>query len=90
VHHRRHSSALSIGSSGIFTGSLRTLEFLEEHLPKNLGLRANQLAVLRGDRLDRELMQIVQDFGRRESRFACCCVRMSPPKGSTCTTSRTV
>jgi superfamily II DNA or RNA helicase len=51
----------------IFTESLRTLEFLEEHLAKDIGLRAKQLAILRGDRPDRELMQIVEDFGRRES-----------------------
>lgn len=51
----------------VFTESLRTLEFLEAHLPKALGLKPGQLAVLRGDRPDRELMAVVEAFGRRES-----------------------
>ncbi len=51
----------------IFTESLRTLDFLEEHLPKALKLKKDQVSVLRGDRSDRELMEVVDAFGRGES-----------------------
>lgn len=53
----------------IFTESIKTLEFLEQQLPQDLNLKINQLAVLRGDRPDRELMQIVEQFGQKESRI---------------------
>lgn len=53
----------------IFTESLVTLDFLEQHLPGHLGLKKNQVGVLRGDMRDRELMQVVEDFGRRASRL---------------------
>jgi superfamily II DNA or RNA helicase len=51
----------------VFTESLKTLEFLEAQLPKDLKLKKGQLAVLRGDRPDRDLMEVVEAFGRRES-----------------------
>ncbi|SEP56354.1 SNF2 family N-terminal domain-containing protein [Ectothiorhodospira magna] len=51
----------------IFTESLRTLDFLQHHLCADLSLKPDQVAVLRGDRPDRELMAIVEDFGRREA-----------------------
>lgn len=51
----------------IFTESLATLDFLAQHLPHDLKLKQNQQAVLRGDQPDRELMAIVEAFGRRES-----------------------
>ncbi|MDZ7753843.1 MAG: DEAD/DEAH box helicase [Gammaproteobacteria bacterium] len=51
----------------LFTESLRTLEFLEARLPKDLGLKKGQLDVLRGDRPDRELMEVVEAFGRGDS-----------------------
>jgi len=51
----------------LFTESLKTLEFLEGQLPKALGLNKGQLAVLRGDRPDRELMGVVEAFGRGDS-----------------------
>lgn len=50
----------------IFTESLRTLEFLEAHLPKDLKLKKDQLAILRGDMRDKELMETVENFNRRE------------------------
>jgi hypothetical protein len=51
----------------LFTESIVTLEFLETHLPKALGLKLKQLAVLRGDMRDRELMSVVESFGQKES-----------------------
>jgi len=51
----------------IFTESLVTLDFLVEHLPKALKLKKGQLEVLRGDMRDKELMETVERFNRRES-----------------------
>ena len=51
----------------IFTESLETLAYLEEHLPTDLKLKKNQLAVLRGTMRDSELIQIVEDFGKDSS-----------------------
>lgn len=51
----------------LFTESLKTLEFLAEQLPKDLRLMKGQMAVLRGDMADRELMDTVEQFNRRES-----------------------
>lgn len=51
----------------IFTESLVTLAFLAEHLPKDLGLEAERVAILRGDLRDSELMDTVERFNRRES-----------------------
>jgi superfamily II DNA/RNA helicase len=51
----------------IFTESLVTLEFLRKHLPTDLKLTEKQVAMLRGDMRDKELMDTVEQFGRRES-----------------------
>lgn len=51
----------------IFTESLKTLEFLAEHLPGDLQLKENQCAVMRGDMRDKDLMDVVEQFNRRES-----------------------
>jgi SNF2 family DNA or RNA helicase len=51
----------------LFTESLKSLEFLAEQLPKDLRLMKEQFAVLRGDMADRELMDTVEQFNRRES-----------------------
>jgi ERCC4-related helicase len=51
----------------IFTESIPTLEFLEQHLSKDLKLGKKALAVLRGDMRDKELMETVEQFGRSES-----------------------
>lgn len=51
----------------IFTESLVTLDFLEEQLPQDLGLKPAQVAILRGDMRDKELMETVEKFGRREA-----------------------
>lgn len=51
----------------IFTESIPTLEFLAEHLAKDLKLKKGQLAILRGDMRDSELMDTVEQFNRKES-----------------------
>ncbi len=51
----------------IFTESLVTLAFLEEHLPADAGLKASQVAVLRGTDRDRDLMATVEAFNRGDS-----------------------
>ncbi|MGO2133533.1 MAG: DEAD/DEAH box helicase [Halomonas sp.] len=51
----------------LFTESIKTLEFLAAQLPGDLKLKKGQLAVLRGDMPDRELMDVVEQFNRRES-----------------------
>tara|TARA_R110001599_G_scaffold351706_2_gene584324 strand:+ start:3769 stop:6687 length:2919 start_codon:yes stop_codon:yes gene_type:complete len=51
----------------IFTESIRSLEYLHERLARDLKLKVGQIGVLRGDAVDRDLMEIVEDFGRRES-----------------------
>ncbi|HKJ88830.1 MAG TPA: SNF2-related protein, partial [Gammaproteobacteria bacterium] len=52
----------------IFTESLVTLEFLEEHLPGDLRLKKNRLQVLRGDMRDKDMMERVEAFGKRDSQ----------------------
>lgn len=51
----------------IFTESLRTLDFLHDHLPKALKLKADQVAVLRGEDPDHKLTAVVEAFGRKDS-----------------------
>lgn len=51
----------------IFTESLVTVDFLYEQLPRDLKLKKGVLEVLRGDMRDRELMDTVEQFNRRES-----------------------
>jgi len=51
----------------IFTESLETLKFLESHLPQDLKLKSEQVAVLRGTMRDSELMDTVEAFGQKDS-----------------------
>ncbi|MCW4151016.1 DEAD/DEAH box helicase [Halomonas sp. 18H] len=51
----------------IFTESLTTLAFLEENLPGDAGLKANQVGVLRGTDRDRDIMATVEAFNRGDS-----------------------
>lgn len=51
----------------LFTESLQTLEFLYQHLPEDCGLKANQVAVLRGDMRDSELSSTVDAFNSQTS-----------------------
>ncbi len=49
----------------VFTESIPTLEFLAEHLPKDLKLKKDQVLILRGDMSDKELAQTVDNFNQR-------------------------
>lgn len=51
----------------LFTESLVTLDFLAKCLPDDLKLKQGQMAVLRGDGRDKDLMDTVEAFNRRES-----------------------
>jgi len=51
----------------VFTESLVTLHFLEQHLPGDLKLKPKQVGVLRGDMRDAELMDTVDAFNRKEA-----------------------
>lgn len=50
----------------IFTESLITLDFLKANLPGDLGMRDAQVLTLRGDQPDRELMETVERFNKRD------------------------
>jgi len=47
----------------IFTERRKTLRFLEQHLPKDLGLSKKQVAILHGSLSDKELQLTVEAFG---------------------------
>ena len=51
----------------IFTERIATLEFLKKNLPQALGLRENQVAVLKGDLTDMEQQDVVEAFGNEAS-----------------------
>ncbi|MYL28159.1 MULTISPECIES: SNF2-related protein [Halomonadaceae] len=51
----------------IFTESIVTLEFLRDQLPGDLGLKDKQTALLRGDMVDKDQMDTVDQFNRAES-----------------------
>lgn len=51
----------------IFTESLVTLDFLSKHLPDEIGLKSQQVAVLRGDMRDKDLMDTVEHFNKLDS-----------------------
>lgn len=51
----------------LFTESIQTLEFLQQHLPGDCGLKAAQVAVLRGDMRDTELADTVDAFNNPAS-----------------------
>jgi len=50
----------------LFTESLVTLAFLQEHLPADLGMKPEQVLFLRGDQPDRDLMDTLERFNKRE------------------------
>jgi SNF2 family DNA or RNA helicase len=52
----------------IFTESIPTLNFLQEHLTSDLNLKNGQLAVLHGQMPDTDIMNIVESFGKLESK----------------------
>ena len=51
----------------IFTERIPTLEWLEKHLPVDLGLRSNQVAILHGGMTDVEQQDVVEAFGNEAS-----------------------
>lgn len=51
----------------LFTESIPTLSFLAQHLPKDCNLRANQVAVLRGDMRDSEITELIEQFNNLNS-----------------------
>lgn len=51
----------------LFTESIPTLEFLEEHLPKDCKLSTNQVAVLRGDMRDSDITELIDQFNSTNS-----------------------
>ncbi len=51
----------------IFTGRLDTLSFLEKHLAKDLGLKAEAIATLDGGMADVDQTHIVEAFGQESS-----------------------
>ncbi len=51
----------------IFTESLLTLDFLREHLPRELGLKPGQLIAMRGDMRDTDLIAAVEQFNQLNS-----------------------
>ena len=53
----------------IFTESIPTLRFLDQHLTADLNLKDGQLAVLHGQMPDTDIMNIVESFGKLESKI---------------------
>ncbi|MDP2647593.1 MAG: helicase-related protein [Desulfobacterales bacterium] len=51
----------------IFTERIETLKFLNEHLPKDLGIKKDRIAILHGGLPDVDQTKIVEDFGREEA-----------------------
>ncbi len=51
----------------IFTERIETLNFLSKHLPKDLGLKEDKIAILHGGLPDVDQQKIVEDFGREEA-----------------------
>lgn len=51
----------------IFTERIETLRFLQEHLPRDLGLKEKQVATLYGTLSDIDQQRIVEDFGKDEA-----------------------
>lgn len=52
----------------IFTERIKSLEFLEEHLTKDLKLKAGQLVTMTGSMSDIDINQIVEDFGQEDAK----------------------
>lgn len=51
----------------VFTESLVTLDFLREHLPRELGLKPNEVIAMRGDMRDTDLIAAVEQFNQLNS-----------------------
>ncbi len=53
----------------VFTERVDTLEFLEKHLPARLGLAVSAVAILHGQVPDTQIQEIVEDFGKTNSKL---------------------
>lgn len=53
----------------IFTERIETLKFLEERLPKALGLEDDEVATLDGSMSDIEQQKVVEDFGQEKAKL---------------------
>lgn len=51
----------------IFTERVETLKFLQQELPKALGLKEEAVAILHGQLPDQDIQQTVEDFGKTHS-----------------------
>lgn len=51
----------------IFTERIETLKFLQENLPKRLGLPENAVAILHGQLSDADIQDAVEEFGKTHS-----------------------
>lgn len=51
----------------IFTERVETLKFLQQELPKALGLKDDAVAILHGQLPDQQIQQTVEDFGKTHS-----------------------
>ena len=51
----------------IFTERVETLKFLQQELPKALGLKPEAVAILHGQLPDQDIQQTVEDFGKTHS-----------------------
>ncbi|HCF7393618.1 TPA: DEAD/DEAH box helicase family protein [Pseudomonas aeruginosa] len=51
----------------LFTERVETLKFLQQELPKALGLKGEAVAILHGQLPDQEIQQTVEDFGKTHS-----------------------
>lgn len=51
----------------IFTERIETLKFLQQELPKALGLKDEAVAILHGQLPDQDIQQTVEDFGKTHS-----------------------
>ena len=51
----------------IFTERIKTLEFLQDNLPRDLKLKPKQVAVLHGGLPDTEQQAVVEDFGKEDA-----------------------
>lgn len=60
------------------------MEYLYEHLAKDLKLKAKEIAKISGAMSDEEQQQIVENFGRDKADVRILVARTLPRKASTC------
>jgi superfamily II DNA or RNA helicase len=52
----------------VFTERIETLKFLQNHLPRRLGLAESAVAILHGQLPDKQIADTVEDFGKEHSK----------------------